>query len=114
MPNLGVPELLIIAVVVLLLFGSKKLPDMARSLGRSAKILKAETKGLRDEDQPQQQPVQQVQPVQQPAQPLPTAQQPVQQYAQPVQQQPVAQPVQPVQQQPAAQPVAQPVQPKQD
>ncbi|ATE53835.1 Sec-independent protein translocase subunit TatA [Actinosynnema pretiosum] len=115
MPNLGVPELLIIAVVVLLLFGSKKLPDMARSLGRSAKILKAETKGLRDEDQPQQQPVQQVQPVQQPVQPLPTAQQPVQQYAQPVQQ-PVAQPVQqqPVAQPVAQQPVAQPVQPKQD
>ncbi|WP_086668898.1 Sec-independent protein translocase subunit TatA [Lentzea kentuckyensis] len=45
MGNLGAPELLIIAVVVVLLFGSKKLPEMARSLGRSAKILKAETSG---------------------------------------------------------------------
>jgi sec-independent protein translocase protein TatA len=43
-------EGLLVLVVILLLFGSKKLPDMARSLGRSARILKAETKGLRDDD----------------------------------------------------------------
>jgi sec-independent protein translocase protein TatA len=85
MGNLGVPELLIIALVIILLFGAKKLPDMARSLGKSAKIFKAETKGLRDEDAdvaPVQQPVQQQLP---PAQP---------QVQQPVQQQPqVAQPI---------------------
>ena len=97
MPNLGVPELIIIAVVIILLFGAKKLPDMARSLGKSAKILKAETKGLReDDDQPQQAPPQQYSqqpqqyPVQQAPQQLPPAQ-PV------VQQQPVVQP-QPVDQ----------------
>jgi sec-independent protein translocase protein TatA len=58
--NLGPTELIIIAVVIILLFGAKKLPDMARSLGRSAKIFKAETKGLRDSDdeQPQQAPQQ--------------------------------------------------------
>ncbi|MGI5500022.1 Sec-independent protein translocase subunit TatA [Lentzea sp. CA-135723] len=49
MGNLGATELLIIAVVVVLLFGSKKLPEMARSLGRSAKILKAESAGLQEE-----------------------------------------------------------------
>lgn len=43
-------EGLLVLLVVLLLFGSKKLPDMARSLGRSARILKAETKGLREDD----------------------------------------------------------------
>jgi sec-independent protein translocase protein TatA len=47
--GLGTPELLIIAFVVLLLFGSKKLPDAARSLGRSLRIFKAETKGLRED-----------------------------------------------------------------
>ncbi|MET8763744.1 Sec-independent protein translocase subunit TatA [Lentzea sp. NPDC004782] len=52
MGNLGAPELLIIAVVVVLLFGSKKLPEMARSVGRSVKILKAETSDLRDEQAP--------------------------------------------------------------
>lgn len=43
-------EWLIILVLILLLFGAKRLPDMARSLGRSARILKTETKGLRDDD----------------------------------------------------------------
>jgi sec-independent protein translocase protein TatA len=50
MPNIGTPELLIILVAVLLIFGSAKLPQLARSLGKSARILKAETKGLRDDD----------------------------------------------------------------
>jgi sec-independent protein translocase protein TatA len=50
MPDLGVWEILIIAVVILVLFGSKKLPDTARSMGRSLRIFKSETKGLRDDD----------------------------------------------------------------
>ncbi len=54
MPNLGTTEIIIIALVVLVLFGSKKLPDAARSFGRSLRIFKAETKGLRDDDQPAQ------------------------------------------------------------
>jgi sec-independent protein translocase protein TatA len=33
--NLGGPDLLIILLIVLLLFGAKKLPDLARSLGQS-------------------------------------------------------------------------------
>jgi len=47
--NLGVPELLIIAGVIILLFGARKLPEMARSLGKSAKAFKEETKGMRGE-----------------------------------------------------------------
>ena len=42
MPNLGAPELIIIAIVVIALFGWKRLPDMARSLGRSARVFKSE------------------------------------------------------------------------
>ncbi len=41
-------HLLILAAVVLVLFGAKKLPDSARALGRSMRIFKAETAGLRD------------------------------------------------------------------
>lgn len=52
MPNLGAPEIIIIALVILALFGYKKLPDAARAIGRSARIFKAETKGLRDEPAP--------------------------------------------------------------
>lgn len=43
-------ELILIVLVIMLLFGAKRLPDSARSLGRSMRILKAETKGLRDDD----------------------------------------------------------------
>lgn len=46
MGSLGWPELLLIAVVIMVLFGSKKMPDAARSLGRSLRIFKSETKGL--------------------------------------------------------------------
>jgi sec-independent protein translocase protein TatA len=52
MLGLGPPELIIIAIVILALFGYKKLPDAARAVGRSARILKAETKGLRDDPAP--------------------------------------------------------------
>ncbi|HEV7932500.1 MAG TPA: Sec-independent protein translocase subunit TatA [Actinomadura sp.] len=55
MAGLGTSEILIILLVVLLLFGSAKLPQLARSLGKSARILKAETKGLRDDEDPAQQ-----------------------------------------------------------
>jgi sec-independent protein translocase protein TatA len=43
-------KILIIAVVVLVLFGSRKLPDAARSLGRSMRILKSEIHDLHDDD----------------------------------------------------------------
>ena len=47
-------ELILVLLVVLLIFGSKRLPDSARALGRSLRIFKAETKGLRgDAEEPQ-------------------------------------------------------------
>ncbi|PWV54918.1 Sec-independent protein translocase subunit TatA [Nocardiopsis sp. L17-MgMaSL7] len=68
------PTIAILVILAILLFGAKKLPDLARSLGRSARILKAESKGLVDEEnnesegqqgeqaqQNQQQPQQQAQ-----------------------------------------------------
>lgn len=48
--GLGTPELIIIVLVVLLLFGGKKLPEMARGTGRALRIFKAETKGLMEDD----------------------------------------------------------------
>ena len=38
--NLGGPELLIVLAVVLLIFGSKKVPELARSLGKAQKEFK--------------------------------------------------------------------------
>ncbi len=53
MPNIRGPELLVLVLVIVLLFGAKRLPDAARSVGRSLRIFKAETKGLTDSDQPE-------------------------------------------------------------
>jgi sec-independent protein translocase protein TatA len=51
MGEFGPWHLLIVAGVFVLLFGAKKLPDAARSLGKSARILKTELKDLHgDED----------------------------------------------------------------
>lgn len=47
MPIPGGWELLVIVAIVLLLFGAKKLPEMARSMGQSARVFKGEMKGLR-------------------------------------------------------------------
>jgi|SRR5712672_769681 sec-independent protein translocase protein TatA len=43
-------KILIVAVVLIVLFGSKKLPDAARSLGKSMRILKTEVSDLHHED----------------------------------------------------------------
>jgi len=106
---LGSWEFIVLALLVLVLFGAKRLPDSARALGRSMRIFKAETKGLRSDDETPSptptrtetvvpvsalpQPVQAQQVHTQPAQAQPVQVQPVQ--AQPVQAQPVqAAPVQ--------------------
>jgi sec-independent protein translocase protein TatA len=43
-------KILIVAVVLIVLFGSKKLPDAARSLGRSMRILKTEVSSLHEDE----------------------------------------------------------------
>jgi sec-independent protein translocase protein TatA len=48
-------HLLILAGVFVLLFGAKRLPDGARSLGRSLRIFKTEVKGLNDDETAQAQ-----------------------------------------------------------
>ncbi|MEE1743941.1 Sec-independent protein translocase subunit TatA [Streptomyces sp. NPDC048161] len=42
-------HLLIVAIVVIVLFGSKKLPEAARSLGKSMRILKSEAKAMKQD-----------------------------------------------------------------
>ena len=43
-------ELIIILIVIAVLFGAKRLPDSARSLGRSLRIFKSEMKEMKDDD----------------------------------------------------------------
>ncbi|HLR86131.1 MAG TPA: Sec-independent protein translocase subunit TatA [Nocardioidaceae bacterium] len=48
--NIGPTEIILIIAVLVLLFGAKKLPDLARGSGRALRIFKSETKGLIDDD----------------------------------------------------------------
>ncbi|RZT88732.1 sec-independent protein translocase protein TatA [Pseudonocardia sediminis] len=42
---------LIVLAVLLLLFGAKKLPDLARSVGQSTRVLKGEMRGLKEDEE---------------------------------------------------------------
>jgi TatA/E family protein of Tat protein translocase len=43
-------ELIVILIVIAVLFGAKRLPDSARSLGRSLRIFKSEMKEMKEDD----------------------------------------------------------------
>jgi sec-independent protein translocase protein TatA len=53
--NIGTGEIIIIAVVIMILFGSKKLPEFTRALGESAKEFKKgyKTDGSKKSDEPE-------------------------------------------------------------
>lgn len=55
-------HLVILVLVVVLLFGARRLPDAARGLGRSLRIFKSEVKQMQDDDKPR--------PAARPAEPL--------------------------------------------
>jgi len=50
MSGIGAPEIILVLLVLVLLFGAKKLPELARGSGRALRIFKSETKGLMDDD----------------------------------------------------------------
>ena len=47
--NMGPGEILLIFLLVIILFGAKRLPELARSMGKSIKEFKHATQGIRDE-----------------------------------------------------------------
>ena len=47
--NLGTPEILLIALVVLLLFGGKKIPELMKGLGKGVKSFKDGVKGIEND-----------------------------------------------------------------
>jgi sec-independent protein translocase protein TatA len=51
MPNLGVPELLIILVIILMVFGATRLKDIGKGLGGAVTAFRDEVKGEKDEVQ---------------------------------------------------------------
>ncbi|MFF9012980.1 twin-arginine translocase TatA/TatE family subunit [Streptomyces sp. NPDC014870] len=51
----GISEIAIILIVVILLVGAKKLPELARNAGKAARILKSEAKAMKADGTPEQQ-----------------------------------------------------------
>lgn len=47
--NLGTGEIVVIAIVVLLLFGGKKIPELMKGIGKGIKSFKEGVKGLEDD-----------------------------------------------------------------
>lgn len=47
--NLGAPEIIIIAIVILLLFGGKKIPELMKGLGKGIKNFKEGVKGIEND-----------------------------------------------------------------
>ena len=47
--NLGAPELILIFLVVLVLFGAKKIPELAQGLGKGVKEFRKAMKDVQDE-----------------------------------------------------------------
>lgn len=47
--NLGTGEIIIIAIIVLLLFGGKKIPELMKGIGKGVKNFKDSVKGLEDD-----------------------------------------------------------------
>lgn len=57
MAGLGGPEIILIAVVVLLMFGGKKLPELMRGLGRGMKEFKNAKDGVSEDEEAKSAPV---------------------------------------------------------
>ncbi|HMD13761.1 MAG TPA: twin-arginine translocase TatA/TatE family subunit [Bacteroidota bacterium] len=49
MGNLGTPEILVIAVVILVLFGSKRIPEFMQGLGKGVREFRKAAKDIQDE-----------------------------------------------------------------
>ena len=49
LPNLGAPEIIILAILILLLFGGKKIPELMKGIGKGIKNFKEGVKGVEDD-----------------------------------------------------------------
>jgi sec-independent protein translocase protein TatA len=56
LPTLGIPELLIIFVIIMVLFGASRLPQMGRGLGEGIRNFKKGLKTMDEDDEPDQIP----------------------------------------------------------
>ena len=54
MPNIGLPEILIVLAIALIVFGPKRLPEMGRSLGKGMREFKDSITGNDEDDEPRE------------------------------------------------------------
>ncbi|WP_051829777.1 MULTISPECIES: Sec-independent protein translocase subunit TatA [Streptomyces] len=52
--RISMTAIVVIVVLAIVLFGAKRLPDVARSLGQSLRILKSEAKAMRSDGEPEE------------------------------------------------------------
>ncbi|MEO7197826.1 MAG: twin-arginine translocase TatA/TatE family subunit [Solirubrobacterales bacterium] len=53
MPNIGVPEIAIVLIIALIVFGPKRLPELGKSLGSGMREFKSSITGEKSDDPPQ-------------------------------------------------------------
>jgi sec-independent protein translocase protein TatA len=56
--NIGLPEVLVVLVIALIIFGPKRLPELGRSVGKGIREFRASISGDDDDDEPPPKPVQ--------------------------------------------------------
>jgi sec-independent protein translocase protein TatA len=56
MPNIGPLEIAIVLVIVLIIFGPKRLPELGQSMGRGIREFKNSVTGDKDKDSPEEKP----------------------------------------------------------
>jgi sec-independent protein translocase protein TatA len=54
MPNIGLPEILVVLAIALIVFGPKRLPELGRSLGRGIREFRDSIGGNDEEDEPRE------------------------------------------------------------
>jgi TatA/E family protein of Tat protein translocase len=54
MPNIGLPEILVVLVIALIVFGPKRLPELGRSLGKGINEFKGAMSGEHEDDDDKQ------------------------------------------------------------
>ena len=56
--NIGLPEILVVLVIALIIFGPKRLPELGRSVGKGIREFRASISGHDDDDEPAPKPAQ--------------------------------------------------------